>query len=60
MQHVIEACKSSISREASFNNLIHTIGRVIIILAIYLKCYNASLQQQLATETKPRTKLTDY
>ena len=31
MQHVIEACKSSIPREASFNNLIHTIGRVMII-----------------------------
>ena len=27
---------------------------------IYLKCYNASLQQQLATEAKPRTKLTNY
>ena len=59
MLHVIEACKSSISREASLNNLIHTIGRVMIIYIIYLKCYNASLQQ-LATEAKPRTKLTDY
>ena len=38
MQHVIEACKSSIPREASFNNLIHTIGRVMIII-IYLKFY---------------------
>ena len=27
---------------------------------IYLKCYNASLQQQLATEVKPHTKLTNY
>ena len=50
MLHVIEACKSLISREARLNDLIHTIGRVMIILYMML-------QQQLATEAKPRHRL---
>ena len=59
MLHVIEACESSISREVSFNNLIHTGYRSSDDYIMYLKCYNASLQQ-LTTEAKPHTKLTDY
>ena len=33
MLHVTEACKS-LSSEASFNNLIHITGRVMIIMII--------------------------
>ena len=36
----------------------NTIGQVMIIL--YIVTTPQSLQQQLATEAKPRTKLTDY